>query len=79
MRQLSHARAPPSGRCYRNIIPRSGDYMFGFDLFDLLKAKVVSYSVWKTIALLSAIPVLNVMAIGFVILMAILLIRELKK
>jgi len=53
--------------------------MFGFDLLDLFKAKVVSYSVWKTIALLSVIPVTNVMAIGFVIFMAFLLIRELKK
>ncbi|HEK0658397.1 TPA: hypothetical protein SMP34_003842 [Proteus mirabilis] len=51
---------------------------FGIDVLDLIKAKIVSYTVWKTIALLATIPLMNVLTIGFVILLALLLIKELK-
>jgi len=53
--------------------------MFSFDFFDFVKAKIVAYSVWKAIIVLSTIPIVHVMAIGFVIFMALLLVRELKK
>lgn len=53
--------------------------VFMFDLYDYLKAKVVGYTVWKAVIALSHLPVSHVIAIGFVIFMSFLLIRELKR
>ncbi|EBX4352461.1 hypothetical protein BK377_20840 [Escherichia coli] len=53
--------------------------VFMFDLYDALKAKIIGYTVWKAVIVLSTLSVGHVMAIGFVIFMGFLLIRELKR
>ncbi|EPE3234972.1 hypothetical protein ACSHA4_004104 [Cronobacter sakazakii] len=50
-----------------------------FDLYDILKAKIIGSTVWKAVIALSTLSVGHVMAIGFVIFMGFLLIRELKR
>lgn len=48
-------------------------------LYNFLKAKIVGSTVWNAIIALSVLPVGHLIAIGSVIFMGLLLVRELKR